>query len=85
MLRANLGDNTRSDCDCSRSPNHEKAPMTDSQAPSPSPQTEPAEVEGLIQPGDIRSTSRSCLVIILVGLAIILLLCVFVVVQTWVR
>lgn len=55
--------------------------MTD----SPTPQHEPAEVEGLIQPEDIRSTSRSCLAIILIGVGIFLLLCVFIVVQTWVR
>lgn len=58
-----------------------KASMTDS--PTPERQTE--EVEGLIRPEDIRSTSRSCLAIILVGIGIILLLCVFFVVQTWIR
>lgn len=55
--------------------------MTD----SPTPQTEHEEVEGLIRPEDIQSTSRSCLAIILVGVGIILLLCVFIVVQTWIR
>lgn len=55
--------------------------MTD----SPNPQYEPEEIEGLIAPEDIRSTSRSCLAIILIGVAIILLLCVFFVVQTWIR
>lgn len=43
------------------------------------------EIEGLIAPADIRSTSRSCLAIILIGVFIVLLLCVFVVVQTWFR
>ncbi len=57
--------------------------MTDS--PTPQPQTEQQEVEGLIRPEDIRSTSRSCMAIILVGIGIVLLLCVFIVVQTWVR
>lgn len=55
--------------------------MTD----SPTPQSEQEEVEGLIRPEDIRSTSRSCMAIILVGIGIILLLCVFIVVQTWIR
>lgn len=55
--------------------------MSDSQTPQPDYE----EMEGLIQPEDIRSTSRSCLVIILVGVAIILMLCVFFVVQTWIR
>ena len=57
--------------------------MTDSSTPQP--QTEQQEVEGLIRPEDIRSTSRSCMAIILVGIGIVLLLCVFIVVQTWVR
>ncbi len=54
---------------------------------SPTPQFEQEEIEaeGLIRPEDIRSTSRSCLAIILVGVGIILLLCVFIVVQTWIR
>lgn len=43
------------------------------------------EIEGLIAPEDIRSTSRSCLAIILVGVFIVLMLCVFFVVQTWIR
>ena len=46
---------------------------------------EPEEVESLIAPEDIRSTSRSCLAIILVMVAIVLMLCVFLVVQTWVN
>lgn len=61
--------------------------MTDT--PTPHPQTDDPpqveETEGLIRPEDIRSTSRSCMAIILVGIGIILLLCVFVVVQTWIR
>lgn len=40
---------------------------------------------GLVLPEDIRSTSRSCLVVILLMCAIALMLCVFVVVQTWIR
>lgn len=61
--------------------------MTDSSNLQTPPDEQPQidEVEGLIRPEDIRSTSRSCMAIILVGIAIILLLCVFVVVQTWVR
>lgn len=55
--------------------------MTD----SPTPQHEHEELEGLIRPEDIRSTSRSCMAIILVGIGIVLLLCVFIVVQTWIR
>lgn len=43
------------------------------------------DADGLIKPEDIRSTSRSCLVILLIGAAIVLLLCIFVVVQTWIR
>lgn len=43
------------------------------------------DADGLITPQDIRSTSRSCLVILLIMVAIVLLLCVFVVVQTWIR
>lgn len=58
--------------------------MTDSPTPQHNP-PEHEEVEGLIRPEDIRSTSRSCLAIILVGVGIILLLCIFVVVQTWIR
>lgn len=59
----------------------EKTSMTD---PNPLP-PEYDEIEGLIAPADIRSTSRSCLAIILIGVFIVLLLCVFVVVQTWIR
>lgn len=55
--------------------------MTDSHPPD----FETDEPEALIRPEDIRSTSRSCSAIILIFIAIILLLCVFVVVQTWVR
>ena len=43
------------------------------------------DADGLITPQDIRSTSRSCLVILLIGAAIVLLLCVFFVGQTWIR
>lgn len=43
------------------------------------------DADGLIKPEDIRSTSRSCLVILLIGAAILVLLCVFLVVQTWIR
>lgn len=61
--------------------------MTDSRAPQIQPDERPRieEAESLIRPEDIRSTSRSCMAIILVGIGIILLLCVFVVVQTWIR
>lgn len=43
------------------------------------------EGEGLIRPEDIRSTSRSCLAILVISAMIVLLLCVFFVVQTWIR
>ena len=43
------------------------------------------ETEPLVRPEDIRSTSRSCLVVLLTGLLILLMLCIFVVVQTWIR
>lgn len=59
--------------------------MTDSPTPQLQSDQEEPEVEGLIRPEDIRSTSRSCMAIILVAIGIILLLCVFFVVQTWVR
>lgn len=61
--------------------------MTDTPTPQPQTDDQPQveEAEGLIRPEDIRSTSRSCMAIILVGIGIILLLCVFVVVQTWIR
>ncbi|MCA9833813.1 MAG: hypothetical protein KC435_07715 [Thermomicrobiales bacterium] len=39
----------------------------------------------LVRPEDIRSTSRSCLVVILLFAVILLMLCIFVVVQTWIR
>lgn len=55
--------------------------MTDSYQP----EQESDEAVVLVSPEDIRSTSRSCLAIILIGLFIVLLLCVFVVVQTWIR
>lgn len=55
--------------------------MTD----SPTPQPDIEEAEGLIRPEDIHSTSRSCLAIILIGIGIFVLLCVFIVVQTWIR
>lgn len=73
-----MGDNTHSDF--GRLHLDEKALMTD----SPTPQQDQVE-EGLIRPEDIRSTSRSCLAIILITVAIFVLLCVFVVVQTWIR
>ena len=38
--------------------------------------------EGLVSPADIGSASRSCLAIIIVLVAIVLILCVFLVVQT---
>jgi len=38
--------------------------------------------EGLVNPRDLGSASRSCLAIIIVMLAILLLLCVFLTVQT---
>lgn len=79
-----MGDNTRSGRDHARVRANEKTSMTD----SPNPQTqqiETNEAEGLIRPEDIRSTSRSCLAIILVMVFIIVLLCIFVVVQTWIR
>ena len=59
----------------------EQARMTDS-FPEP---FDGDDADGLITPQDIRSTSRSCLVILLIGAAIVLLLCVFFVVQTWIR
>lgn len=43
------------------------------------------EPVALVSPQDIRSTSRSCLVVILAMVFILILLCVFVVVQTWIR
>ncbi|MCO5218818.1 MAG: hypothetical protein M9953_09060 [Thermomicrobiales bacterium] len=49
------------------------------------PHVENEEPVALISPQDIRSTSRSCLVVILAIVFILLLLCVFVVVQTWFR
>lgn len=55
--------------------------MTDSRPP----QFEPDDTEALVRPEDIRSTSRSCLAIILITIAMVLMLCVFVVVQTWIR
>lgn len=39
--------------------------------------------EGLVNPRDLGSASRSCLAIIIVMLAILLLLCVFLTVQTF--
>jgi len=39
--------------------------------------------EGLVNPRDLGSASRSCLAIIIVLLAIVLLLCVFLAVQTF--
>lgn len=61
--------------------------MTDTSTPQTQPDEQPRneEVEGLIRPEDIRSTSRSCMAIILIGIGILLLLCVFIVVQTWIR
>lgn len=41
--------------------------------------------EALISPEDIRSTSRSCLAILVILAFIVVVLCVFVVVQTWIR
>lgn len=55
--------------------------MTDSRNPQP----EFEESEGLIAPEDIRSTSRSCLAIILIMAFIFVVLCVFIAVQTWVN
>lgn len=56
--------------------------MSDSNAPQMIDQDSP---EALIKPEDIRSTSRSCLAIILIMAVIVVMLCVFVVVQTWIR
>jgi hypothetical protein len=39
--------------------------------------------EGLVSPADIGSASRSCLAIIIVLIGIVLLLCVFLLVQTF--
>lgn len=52
--------------------------------PTGSP-TENEEPVALVSSEDIRSTSRSCLVIVLLMVFIVVLLCVFVVVQTWIR
>ena len=56
--------------------------MSDSPSLQPIDQDHP---EALIRPEDIRSTSRSCLAIILIMAVIVVMLCVFVVVQTWIR
>ena len=87
MPRTNVGDNTGSDVNRSCVRTHEKAQMTDPSTSQTQTEEQPqtGEVEGLIRPEDIHSTSRSCLAIILISIGIILLLCVFVVVQTWVR
>lgn len=81
LFGAHLGDNSGNGDVRWRVSTPLKAHMTDSHPPD----FKTDEPEALIRPEDIRSTSRSCSAIILIFIAIILLLCVFVVVQTWVR
>jgi hypothetical protein len=50
---------------------------------SESPHDESDQPESLVSPADIGSASRSCLAIMIVVVAIILLLCVFFAVQTF--
>lgn len=81
LFGSHLGDNTDSGDVRWRV----STPLKDSMTDSHHPDFETDEAEALISPEDIRSTSRSCSAIILILIGIILLLCVFVVVQTWVR
>jgi len=50
--------------------------MTDHRSPTPGPEE---EFEGLVRPEDLASASRSCSAIVVIGIVILLILCVFLV------
>ena len=65
--------------------------MSDQQPPEhrtiivPGERHHPDEGEALVSPADIESTSRSCLAIIIITILIVLMICVFLLLQPFVN